>query len=82
MVETAHPAGFFSSTEHKVHFMLSVALETRLPLKEDQYTFMISVSSSVCVFRCVCVSVLETEKVFEYIKLCHVHSPPDKSCVF
>lgn len=51
---------FFFFQRHKVDFVLSVALETHLPLKEDQYTFMISVSSSVCGFRyvCVCVSTL------------------------
>lgn len=47
----ARPAVFFFFQRHKVDFVLSVALETHLPLKEDQYTFMISVSSSVCGFR-------------------------------
>lgn len=47
--ETAHPAGFLSRAENKVHSIVSVALETCLPLKEDQYTFMISVYVCVCV---------------------------------
>lgn len=51
-LETPRPVGFLRSffsffQRHKVDFALSVALETHLPLKEDQYTFMIFVSSSV-----------------------------------
>ncbi len=49
--------------QHKVHFMLSVALETRLPLKKDQYAFIIYVYTYVFSGVCFKLKTLPTHHV-------------------
>lgn len=68
MVETAHPVGIFSSTDHKVHFIALSCLENPSAIKRgSMYFYDFRVFSRVCM---VGVSLLETEKVLDHTTLC------------